>query len=115
VLRSILPLKGKPAPDALVFQHVAGGPLTGFSALKRRLDAATKVSRWRLHDFRRTGVTALARMGFPPHVADKLLNHVQGTISGVAAVYQRHDFAAERKAALEAWAAHVLRCAEGGG
>jgi len=34
-------------------------------------------------------------------VADKILNHQAGTISGVAAVYQRHDFLAERKAALD--------------
>ena len=60
---------------------------------------------WRFHDFRRTGVTRLADLGFPPHVADRLLNHVQGTISGVAAVYQRGEFLAQRKSALEAWAA----------
>jgi hypothetical protein len=42
-----------------------------------------------------------------PHVADRLLNHVSGAIGGVAAVYQRYDFLAERKAALELWGAHV--------
>ena len=41
-------------------------------------------------------------------LADKILNHQSGTISGVAAVYQRHDFLAERKDALEKWAAHVV-------
>jgi len=30
-----------------------------------------------------------------------------GTISGVAAVYQRHDFLTERKDALDRWGAHV--------
>jgi hypothetical protein len=49
----------------------------------------------------------MARMGIPPHVADKILNHQSGTISGVAAVYQRHDFLAERKDALDRWGAHV--------
>lgn len=49
----------------------------------------------------------MARMGVPPHVADKILNHRSGTISGVAAVYQRHDFLAERKDALERWSAHI--------
>lgn len=38
---------------------------------------------------------------------DKLLNHVQGTISGVAAVYQHGQFLAERKAALEAWGRRI--------
>jgi len=49
----------------------------------------------------------MARLGVPPHVADKILNHQAGTISGVAAVYQRHDFLAERKEALDRWGAHV--------
>jgi hypothetical protein len=49
----------------------------------------------------------MARLGIPPHVADKILNHTSGTISGVAAVYQRHDFLAEREAALARWGQHV--------
>ncbi len=69
---------------------------------------------WRLHDFRRTAVTWLAGAGFPPHVADRLLNHVGGSIQGVAAIYQRGEFLAERKAALDAWGVHVLRCGEDG-
>jgi hypothetical protein len=68
--------------------------------------------RWTLHDFRRAGVTALACMGFAPHVCDRLLNHVTGSINGVAAVYQRAEFLTERKAALDAWAAHVMSAAE---
>lgn len=68
---------------------------------------------WVWHDFRRTGVTACAAMGFPPHVADRLLNHVEGTISGVAAVYQRHEFLPERERALLAWSRFVVAVAEG--
>jgi integrase len=62
---------------------------------------------WRLHDLRRTCVSGMARLGIAPHVADKILNHQAGTISGVAAVYQRHDFIAERREALDTWGAHV--------
>jgi hypothetical protein len=54
-------------------------------------------------------VSGMARLGIPPHVADKILNHQSGTISGVAAVYQRHDFLAERKDALERWSVHVMQ------
>jgi integrase len=68
---------------------------------------------WRFHDFRRTAVTWLAGNGFPPHVADRILNHVTGAIQGVAAIYQRYEFLAERKAALEAWGKHVMACGEG--
>jgi hypothetical protein len=49
----------------------------------------------------------MARLGVAPHVADKILNHQAGTISGVAAVYQRHEFLAERRAALDLWGAHL--------
>ncbi len=59
------------------------------------------VKDWRLHDLRRTCVSGMARLGVSPHVADKILNHQFGTISGVAAVYQRHEFLAERRAALD--------------
>lgn len=109
-----------------VFPADSGKPVSAFSLAKRKLDAAILAERaaggqeppalpgWTLHDFRRAGVTALADRGVAPHVADRLLNHVQGTIRGVAATYQRAAFLNERKAALEAWAAHVIAAAEGG-
>ena len=75
--------------------------------------SAREIAGWRFHDFRRTAVTWLAGAGFPPHVADRLLNHVGGSIQGVAAIYQRSEFLAERKAALAAWGAHVLQCGAG--
>jgi hypothetical protein len=66
------------------------------------------VNDWTLHDLRRTVVSGMARLGVAPHVADKILNHQSGTISGVAAVYQRHEFLKERKQALELWGDHIL-------
>lgn len=57
----------------------------------------------------------MARLKIGPHVADRVLNHIEGTISGVAAVYQRHEFLRERAAALDAWAAYVLNVADGVG
>jgi hypothetical protein len=65
------------------------------------------VTGWRLHDLRRTLVSGMARLGVPPHIADKIRNHQAGTSSGVAAVYQRHEFLAERQEALERWGTHV--------
>jgi integrase len=82
-------------------------PFTGFSRAKRELDEKSQILGWRLHDLRRTAVSGMARLGVAPHVADKILNHTAGTISGVAAVYQRHEFMAERKEALDAWGGHV--------
>jgi hypothetical protein len=34
----------------------------------------------------------MSRLGIAPHIADKILNHQAGTISGVAAVYLKHQF-----------------------
>jgi integrase len=79
-----------------------------FSPSKRQLDHLSGVTEWQLHDLRRSCVSGMARLGVPPHVADKVLNHQSGTISGVAAVYQRHEFLVERKEALESWGAHVM-------
>ena len=117
VFRTVLPTRGRNG-------KLERRGLTSFSFIKRKMDEAIAATRekaakeagtkaepmpgWRLHDFRRTGVTRLADMGTAPHVADRLLNHVQGTISGVAAVYQRGEFLAERRAALEAWAQSAI-------
>ncbi len=92
-----------------VFSFFGAKPFQEFGKAKRRLDALSGVTGWRLHDLRRTCVSGMARLGVAPHVADKILNHQAGTISGVAAVYQRHDFLAERKDALERWGAHVAQ------
>jgi integrase len=91
------------------FVFATGGPrpFQNFTVAKRQLDASSGVTGWRLHDLRRTCVSGMARLGVAPHVADKVLNHQAGTISGVAAVYQKHQFLEERKDALEKWGAHV--------
>ena len=103
---SIQVIKSRPSTGPYVFANGAK-PFRNFAHEKLGLDKRSKVSGWRLHDLRRTAVSGMARLGVAPHVADKILNHTAGTISGVAAVYQRHEFMAERKAALEAWASHV--------
>lgn len=110
-----------------VFSTTGKTPISGFSKAKVQLDAAVVEARvegaskdhtrpaalvpWRLHDLRRTGVSKLAALGFDSIVADKLLAHKPAKLRGVAAVYQRHDFAIERARALETWAVHVVRCA----
>ncbi len=90
-----------------VFTVLGSKPFREFSRTKRQIDEFSGVTGWRLHDLRRTCVSGMARLGIAPHVADKILNHQSGTISGVAAVYQRHEFLAERQAALDLWGAHI--------
>ena len=67
---------------------------------------------WSVHDLRRTVATGLQRLGVRLEVTEAVLNHISGS-RGIAGVYQRHDWAAEKRAALDAWATHVLAVAEG--
>jgi integrase len=105
--QSVAVLKRADRQGALVFSPLGAKPFRNFGRAKRLLDQRSGVTGWRLHDLRRTCVSGMARLGVAPHVADKILNHQSGTISGVAAIYQRHEFLAERRAALDLWGAHV--------
>jgi integrase len=98
-------IKGQPRHSRFVFATSGGKNFQSFKHAKATLDQLSGVTRWRIHDLRRTVVTGMARV--PPHVADKILNHQSGTISGVAAVYQKHEFLTERKEALDRWSKHV--------
>ena len=66
-----------------------------------------KPRHWRTHDLRRTFASGLARLGIAPHVTEKILNHRSGIISGVAAVYNRYDYAKESGQAMADWSNHV--------
>jgi hypothetical protein len=68
---------------------------------------------WRLHDIRRTVATGLQRQGVRLEVTEAILNHVSGSRAGVVGIYQRHDWADEKRAALEAWDQHVKEVVEG--
>jgi integrase len=104
----------------LVFTVTGVTAVSGFGNAKRRLDAVMltakrreigpkgeSIPHWTLHDLRRTAATGMAQLNFAPHVVDKVLNHVSGTIRGVAAVYNRFEYLEERRAAIEAWGRHV--------
>jgi integrase len=93
-------------------------PVSGISKAKAALDAAAsnegrEVDAWRLHDIRRTVATGLQRLGVRFEVTEAVLNHVSGSKGGVAGVYQRHDWADEKRSALEAWAGHVEQLIRG--
>lgn len=93
-------------------------PVSGWSRSKRRLDEIILEARqkaaegaevepmqdWTIHDLRRTAASGMARLGIPPHIVEKLLNHSEGEISGVAAVYNRYGYEDEKRRAAEAWA-----------
>lgn len=107
----------RPARFAITIAGTA--PVSSFSKLKRAIDAKIAgdglgaMDGWTVHDLRRTAASGLARLGTAPHVVEAVLNHRTGTIKGVARVYNRYGYDAEKRAALEAWGAHVLAIAEG--
>ena len=79
-------------------------PVAGWSVVKRRLDARMPAAKpWRLRDLRRTAVTGITRAGADLHVIERAINHVSGAFGGIVGVYQKHRFADQVKAALEAW------------
>jgi hypothetical protein len=66
-----------------------------------------------VHDLRRSVATGLQRLGVRLEVTESLLNHISGTRAGIVGVYQRHDWGAEKRAALDAWARNILALAAG--
>jgi integrase len=121
ILRSLPP--DRIGTVGLVFTTNGSTPVSGFSRAKAKLDGGMlrayrqddgtvrdeAIPPWILHDLRRTAATGMARLNVPPHVVDKVLNHVSGTIRGVAAVYNRFEYLEERRRALEAWGRYVSK------
>lgn len=116
-----LPRIGK---SSLLFTTTGENPISGLSKAKQRLDAAmaielrkidpnTQFRQWTPHDLRRTFSTGLQRLGFQIEVIEECLNHKSGTRSGVAGVYARHRYLAEKAQAFEAWARHIAALVNG--
>ena len=137
LLRALLPKDGKEAKrvlndwratGALALPGAVGTPFAGWSKAKRALDKAIMDARtkaaaaagtspaplipWSVHDLRRTVATGLQRLGVRLEVTEAVLNHISGSRGGIAGVYQRHDWAAEKRAALDSWATHVVSIVE---
>lgn len=115
-IRAVLDELPRIGPDDFAFTTTGRSPASGYARAKDRLDAAIAATRgdagplkaWTFHDLRRTAASGMARLGIAPHVVEAVLNHKTGAFAGVAGVYNRHDYAAEKRAALEAWSRHVL-------
>lgn len=107
----------------LVFSTTGKTGVSGHSKAKARIDQqmialeAERAERegegsrplppWRVHDIRRTVATGLQRLGIRFEVTEAVLNHVSGARSGIAGVYQRHDWKVEKQRALEVWCRHL--------
>ena len=98
----------------LVFPGEGGRVMFGnWSKSKNGLDDAAGVTGWRLHDLRRTVATGLQRLGVRLEVTEAILNHVSGSRGGIIGIYQRHDWATEKRAALDSWGAHLMAAVNG--
>lgn len=71
------------------------------------------IAAWRIHDIRRTVATGMATIGVQPHIIEAVLNHVSGHKAGVAGIYNRATYDAEKGQALERWADHLSAVVEG--
>ena len=96
-----------------LFSGTGRTPVSGFSKMKDKLDDGIQALRandtkplpeWVIHDLRRTVATNLQRLGVRLEVTEAVLNHVGGSRAGIVGIYQRHDWANEKRAALDAWA-----------
>lgn len=96
----------EPEPGHLLLGRTERSGFRGFSKLKARLDAASKVEGWRFHDLRHTARTGMTRLGVPRDHAEAAINHLSGR-SKLERTYDRHDYAAEIIAALSTWQGHV--------
>lgn len=118
-------MEGIQSRAGYLFTTTGDSPVSGFTRAKGRLDKLMveissegqlepiAIDAFTLHDLRRTAATGMAGLGFPPHVVEAVLNHRSGTRRGVAGVYNRFDYAAEKRDALEAWGRYVLALVEG--
>ena len=108
-------LQAQPRREGPVF----GRGANGFGALghgKKALDVRIAgingnkpLEPWTHHDLRRTCATGMSNIGVQPHVVEAVLNHVSGHKGGVAGIYNRATYAAEKAEALARWDAHVAR------
>jgi integrase len=99
---------------AIIDEHLAGdGPVfaTNRTALFRTKVAIDERMRpaqpYVIHDLRRTCASGMAKLGVRLPVIEKCLNHISGSFRGIVGVYQRHDFATEKREALQRWADRI--------
>lgn len=125
-------LEKAPEMGELVFTTTGTTPYSGFTQGKNALDKRVQRIRdkrlqavmkdggsmktrqdldalpeWRVHDLRRSAASHMASLRIAPHVIEKILNHSNGIISGVAAVYNRYEYGEEKQQALLKWSQHL--------
>jgi integrase len=93
---------------------------SAWSKSKAKLDAASSVTEWTVHDLRRTFASNCAKLGVRPEVIERLLNHSSPQSLGgeVGAIYNRHRYEPEMRAAIdchERWLLTLIDTGKGNG
>jgi integrase len=95
-----------PRHEPFVLTNDGTKPLISFDWVKEQIDKlAPEIAPWTLHDLRRSAATGMARLGISRFVVARVLAHTDREITGV---YDRYEYLAEKRTALEKWAAHVV-------
>lgn len=94
--------------NLLTAQHLKPLRFNGWGKSKQRLDTATGVTDWVLHDLRRYYSTTMAKLGVPLHITEHLLDHRTST-SGVQSVYMRYGFLPEMRKAVSIFEQHIAK------
>ena len=82
------------------------GKIAAFSKLKAKLDNASAVTDWRLHDLRRTAASNMQELGIRNEVVQSIFNHA---VPGVGGVYLRSELEKQKTEALVTWATALMR------
>ena len=67
----------------------------------------------RLHDLRHQAATGMAECGVPLDIRQLVQNQITGRRQSIGARYDQHDYAAEKRRALELWERRLLTIIEG--
>jgi integrase len=102
--QAIIAAQPRFAANPYVFAGRTEGPINGMSKCKARLDRASGVSGWKLHDLRRTARSLMSRAGVSSEHAERVMGHA---IGGVEGVYDRYAYKAEKADALARLAALI--------
>ena len=97
-----------PKTSEFLFPSEAGTPFSAWSKNKRKLDKRCDVADWVIHDLRRTFATKMAEWQIaPPHVIERILNHTVGSMTPIARIYNRWNYLAEIKDAMQRYEARL--------
>jgi integrase len=98
-------LRGMTPNGPYVFSRDGKRPISGISGLKQRLDQASGLREWRLHDLRRSMRTGLAELGIIFEVAERCIGHAAPRLE---ATYNLYRYKVETARALQRWADYVM-------